>query len=272
MLARVYALASPRELAEPEYADGLRDAVSAMLEYGVAALELEDAPPPPIPVALLTQARTAVRCEIGLDAMQRRYFAAYAALGEFTISEAEVDDLVRGPALQRLLQAQAGFFDRMLVAVSEEYRREAEVRTRSLDQRRLEGVQRLLAGEPIDTSQLAYDFDAWHIGATLTGPEAKGSFLDVASTLGCNPLVVRRGEGAFWGWLGVRHRADSAAVLQAFKAIAPGAVSLAIGEPARGLEAGALVIIRPRPPLRSCSAAAPRTWSATPTLCCLLRY
>src|SRR4051794_73212 len=74
ILARVYAVADSTDVADPEYAEGLRGAVSAALDYGLCALELNEEHPPSVPSAVLDQARLAARNRVSLDTVLRRYF------------------------------------------------------------------------------------------------------------------------------------------------------------------------------------------------------
>ena len=88
-LNRVYAIADPVEVADPQYAEGLKLAVGAALDYGLTALEHNEESAPPIPSVLLAQARLAARNRVSLDTVLRRYFAGYTLLGDFLVGEAE---------------------------------------------------------------------------------------------------------------------------------------------------------------------------------------
>ena len=52
----------------------------------------------------------------------RRYFAGYTLLGDFVIEESANGGLLKGASLRRQLRTQAGLFDRLVAAVSEEIR------------------------------------------------------------------------------------------------------------------------------------------------------
>src|SRR6187397_1897249 len=88
LLTRVYGIADTSGIGDPEYAEGLRVAISTALEYGLTAIERGDDLPLPTPPVLLIQARTAARIGISLDTVLRRYFAGYALLGDYLIEEA----------------------------------------------------------------------------------------------------------------------------------------------------------------------------------------
>lgn len=234
-LTRVYGISEPAETADPEYTDGLRAAVASALDYGLNILERGEEYAPPIPTALLVQARLAARNAVSLDTVLRRYFAGFSLLGDFVIEEAERSGLLGGEALKRLLGAQAALFDRVIAAVSEEYAREAESRLQSVEQRRAYLVKRLLAGELIDTSELSYDFGAHHLAAVASGPGVDEALRELATGLDRRLLLVGRGEGAVWVWLGSRRPLDLEELERFISRDWPARASLALGEPAEGI-------------------------------------
>jgi hypothetical protein len=58
LLTRTYAIADPTEAADPEYEQGLRIAVAAALDHGLAVVEHGEERAPPVPVVLLATAKT----------------------------------------------------------------------------------------------------------------------------------------------------------------------------------------------------------------------
>jgi hypothetical protein len=232
-ITRVYAVSDPKETSDPEYMEGLRAAIVTALDYGIAALERSEERSPPIPVALLSQARLAARNRVSLDTVMRRYFAGYTLLGDFVIDEAERIGLGSGDPLKRLLRVEAGVFDGLLTAITEEYNREAQ-RPGSSEERRREWVQRLLAGQLLDTSELAYDFDAWHLGIVASGPQAQDAVETLATALDSRLLRVSAGESTVWAWLGSRRGFDHQALADLDMPNRQAGLSLAFGEP--GLE------------------------------------
>lgn len=233
--ARVHSIADSTERPDPEYADGLRAAVSAALDYGIEAVERDDDHPPPMPTVLLSQARLAARHGIKIEIVLRRYLAGYTLLGDFLIEESERGGPLDGASLKRLLRVLAAILDRLIVAVSEEYAREAGSRPRSAEQRRAERVERLLEGQRLDTSELAYDFEVNHLGAIADGPDAAEALRGLATVLDRRLLLVHRGEGRIWAWLGGRQSLDSEMLERIVSDGLPAQVSLALGEPGSGL-------------------------------------
>ena len=234
VLTRVRAIANPAAVDDQAYVDGLCNAVSAAIAYALEAIELGEqrmAPPPP---ALLVQARLAARCGVGLDTVLRRYMAGYTLVGDYVAREAERAGLPQGMAL--FLPGWAAVFDRLLTAVSEEYQREVQSRTPSRERRRAERIERLLAGVPLDTSDLSYRFDGHHLGLVADGPDAPELLRWLAESLGCRLLKVRRAEsGVLWAWLGRGRpiRAGDARGLAVESRLSR--FSVAIGEPGAGL-------------------------------------
>jgi hypothetical protein len=233
-LTRVYAISDPSEAPDPAYLDGLRAAVSAAIDYGLSGIESAGLAPP-VPIALLAQSRLAARSGVSLDTVLRRYCAGYALLGDFLVQEIEHDGLAHA-TLQRLLRDQAGLLDQLVAAVSEEYNRELQQRPASLDRRRAELVEGLLAGELLDASELSYDFEGYHLGLVVAGSGALKAVRCLAAGLDCRLLTVRRDEGTVWAWFGSRRPVESAELEQLTPASLSSTLALAVGESAEGLD------------------------------------
>jgi len=230
-LDRVYGISDPAEVSDPAYAQGLRATVSAALDYALEAIERGEEKTPPPPLSLLAQARLAARNGVSLDTVLRRYFAGYTLIGEFLAQEAAAGNLPAVPV--QLLRGRAAVFDRLMAAVSEEYERETQSAPGSLDQRRAERVRRLIAGEQLETSGLAYDFDAHHLALVASGADAASSLRELAATLDCRLLIVAPQERVAWAWLGARRPLDPEEL--GLQAEVGEGVSLAFGEPGEAL-------------------------------------
>jgi hypothetical protein len=113
-LNRIYAVSGPPPGGGPEYAEGLRAAVSAAVDCGLDGVERGERGAPPVPKVLLAQARLAARSGVGLDTVLRRYLAGHALLDDFLIEEAERLETLAPVELKSLLRSQAALLDRLL--------------------------------------------------------------------------------------------------------------------------------------------------------------
>lgn len=232
VLLRVMAVADLPTGVGPEYAQGLRAALSAALEHGITAVERTEEDVSPVPVTLLAQARLAAASGVPVEVVLRRYVAGQALLGDFVVQEA---DGVPAQELKRLLRRLAAALDGSLAAVSNAYVEERERRARSVGRRRIERIERLLAGEPVDASDLGYELECNHLGLVATGPNAEQQAVEIAGALEARSLSIPRDQGAIWAWLGSRQPLDPERVRRAVtEAFTPGH-AVAIGEPAEGL-------------------------------------
>ena len=230
-LARACSIADPAAVGDPGYAQGLREAVSAAVGYGLSATE--PAAPPPVPSSLLVQARAAARNQVPLDTVLRRYVAGYALLEDFLLEIAEHSLSTR--ELKALLRRQALLLDRLMAGISEEYGRELEGRALDSERRRGEVVRMLLTGEPVDVRGLDYEFCAWHLGLVVTGPNTRALLRDLATALDRSLLVVQVEEGVLWAWLGGRRMIPSGEVLRLAESCWDASARLVTGEPGEGI-------------------------------------
>lgn len=230
---RLAAISSSGE-SDPDYLDRLRAALGAAFEYVLLAVELGERLTPAVPPALLLQARLAARGGVSLDTVLRRYLAGYAVIAEFVLEEADSGIPVKEVDLKPVLQGHAAVFDRLIAAVSEEYRREAAHHPITTDARRALRVKRLLAGEPIDTSDLEYPLGGWHLGVLADGAVAKDAVRSLAAQLDACPLVVEPGEDRIWAWLGSSRPIEMSRVEQLCRAVASPDGRIAIGEAGEG--------------------------------------
>jgi len=232
-LLRMKAVSALPRGVRPEYAEGLRSAVCAALDYALAGMECGEESFPPIPEALLSQARLAAHSGVSLDTVLRRYFAGHTLLEDFLIQEAERE--LDPAALKRLLRSQAAIVDRLLTAASSAYTEEAERKPRGAERRKAELVERLLDGEPIEASGMGYELEGWHLGLVASGPSAREAIEALARKLDSRMLTVSREKGIQWAWLGSRRRLDPQEIQRGISRGPPQRLSLAIGEPGEGL-------------------------------------
>jgi DNA-binding PucR family transcriptional regulator len=234
LAARVFAISTPAESADPAYIDGLRSSLAAALEYGMDALRQGERRAPAIPTALTAQARMAARNGVELDVVLRRYVAGYAIFNEFVIEEAERSGLRQDEALQEALRGYAAVFDRLVAAVSEEHAREAAAQKSTTEEWRTDRVRRLLAGEPIDTTDLGYELKAHHLALLARGPGAQGAIRELAERIERPLLLISPERDLAWGWLRCRWGLDPNRVAELIES-PPAQVTVGIGESAYGL-------------------------------------
>ncbi|HEX5375622.1 MAG TPA: helix-turn-helix domain-containing protein [Solirubrobacterales bacterium] len=232
---RIKAISDPAEVADPIYLDGLRSAVSAAIDYGLDTIEASEGHVPALPAVLRAQAQLAARNGVGLDTVLRRYFAGYTLLGDFLVREAAGRELPAGLVSAELLQDRAALFERLIATVSEEYAREADAQPDSPAGHRAERVRRLLDGEMLDSTDLAYDFDAHHLGAIAKGVGAPEALRSLASTLGLRQLIVASEEDRVWAWFGGRRPLGFDDLRTKISLAWPARITLALGEPAEGI-------------------------------------
>jgi hypothetical protein len=234
-LERVQALSDSTGVADPRYAEGLRDAARAAIGYCLDALVAGDDRTPPIPLELVAQARLAARCGVSLDTVLRRCCAGHALLGDFVVEEAD-EAGISGTDLKWTLRGHTTLLDRLLATVSEEYLREQRLEeTRTSERQRVGLCRRLLDGELIDTSSLAYDFDGFHIGIVGRGLVDVEPLHVLAASLNRRLVLVRPDELTVWAWLGGRRRVDPAELDEVVSSTAPAEGVQAFGEEAEGL-------------------------------------
>jgi hypothetical protein len=236
ILARVYGVSDSQGQDDPEYVSGLRAAVSAAIDYGIAGLSSEHFQPLPVPPQVLVQARYAARNRVGLDTVLRRYIAGYTLISDFIVQEAaDAGAALKRADLQRVWRAEAALFDRVVVAVTAEYAHEEKGRLRSSEQRRAERVRALLAGEMLGAGELGYEFDAWHVGVIAAGREAREAVRELGAELDRRVLLVQVELETVWAWLGGQGRVAVREVANLTEEGRPAGITIVVGEPAWGI-------------------------------------
>lgn len=234
IFARARTLAESVGEEDPEYVAGLRATVSESLDFALVHIEKGEEWTGPIPSTAAEQARRSARAGVRLDTVLRRYAAGDRLLGDFVMDE---DDRFPSQALRKVLRVHGPQVDRLMAAVATEYMDEVARMRRSPTQRLAERVQRLVAGEsPADIGGLDYTFDAWHLGMIVKGGKAEACVRAIAAGLGSQVLVVPKGDGIVWAWLGSRRLLAAPDLEGLLPDGVAGDASLAVGEPRHGLD------------------------------------
>jgi hypothetical protein len=292
------AVNDPVGYSDAEYVAGLRTAVAAAVDYGLAGIgEDGGRSTVAVPREAIAQAKLAARSGVSLDTVLQRYIVGHALLWDYVMEEADRAG-PPGGALREMSRAQSMLLERMTAAVAREYGRERERVGHSREQRLAETVRALLAderstelgdagGAALDRELGGYELQAEHLGVIARGTGATDALRELAGMLDRQLLSVVQGEATVWAWLGGQRplrMTDLRRVLggregragehagpkhgalgttNTGKRAAQTAVSLAVGEPARGLagwrnthlqaQAALLVALR-RPAVLMCYA------------------
>jgi hypothetical protein len=234
--ARVDGIDEPDGTGDVLYGEALHRAIAVAFEFGLAVVENGDDHALPVPVELLAQARVAAREGVGLETVVRRYVAGYFLFVDFIIGELQDQSFIDGEFLRGLWRALGAAFERLVASVSDEHARALDEFARSKMDRHEGRVRGILAGELCDTSDIPYDFTAWHIGLVVHGgADAVQAIRRLARSLDRRLLFVRDGETSIWAWLGSDESfaLDDLAHLDLSRW--PSQLTLAVGAPGQGL-------------------------------------
>lgn len=212
-----------------------RLALAAAVEYAIATAEFGERRLPPVPPAVLAEARHAARDRVGLDVVMRRLLAGHAVLTAFLIDTAEQCDQRTDIPLKTILGDQAIMLDKLTDAVVVEYNRDLSERPVSEEERRTRRIQRLLDGELLNAAELDYHLNGHHLGAVLTGPGAIEAARRIAESLD-RRLLLARPEHTVWAWFGGQSAIDREELDRSIEGEWESEVVLALGEPASGLD------------------------------------
>jgi hypothetical protein len=154
----------------------------------------------------------------------------------------EIEDAIFG--LREMSRAQTALLDHLVIGVTREHVTELQRAGCSREQRVLERVRILLAGDYPDTGmvpggadpELDYDLDDEHVGVIALGAGGDAAMRGVANRLQRPLLCVARERGIVWAWLGGRRVLPVDEVEQACAEQATGDVRFVLGESASGLE------------------------------------
>jgi hypothetical protein len=196
---------------DTEYVEGLRAAVAAAVEFGLAGIADGGASSSEIPREAVAQARRAARGGVSLEAVLRRYIVGHTLLWDYVMQESDrVQRAGRASGLREMSRAQAALLDRLVIGVTREHVAELRHAGGSREHHRLERVRMLLTGEPPDRHVapgavipgLDYDFEAGHLGVIAGGAGVQDVLRDLARSLDCRLLCVAPGDEVAWAWLG----------------------------------------------------------------------
>jgi hypothetical protein len=251
----------PAEGEDADYVAGSRAAIAEAVEYGLGAIERGEEWFGSIPPAAVAQARRAARNGVSLDKVLLRNNAGHTVLEDFVVQE--VDFASQRIVLRSVFGTLGALLDHFTALMAHEYQREVQRTAHSPELRRIELVQRLLAGAPVDTAKFGYEFEAEHVGVIAVGAKARETVRALAAGLGRELLTVSPGEETVWAWFGGRRALDFADIERLVSAREPAGVSLAVGGSGGGINGwrlthrqaeAAMLVARRRPQRLTCYA------------------
>jgi PucR C-terminal helix-turn-helix domain/GGDEF-like domain len=215
--------------------EALRAAIPTAVDYVFEAFEVGEERVGPTPAAISVQAAASARSEVGLEVVLRRYAAGYSTLSDFLHQEVQALGAGSHPGYTLLQRELTALFDRLVLEVSEAYRREEARAVPSTRERRLERIRRLLAGELVDPAGLGYPLDCFHLSVIVSGtePEARGTAF--AEALGRRLLVGESSTGRCAIWLGGTQPPERSEIDAAARVTHDEGVRLGFGEPGQGV-------------------------------------
>jgi hypothetical protein len=181
-----------RSIADAEYLDSLRAAVEVAVDHSFAVIEQRELEPPPVPSPILIQARLAARHSVGLDVVLQGYLTGSALIDELILDVVTQDDR------RHALRARTVAFERLMAAISKEYKEERERRIKGLGIHRLEPIQALLRGEPVDRSSLDYPLQRNHTAMIAKGRDVTPTIRSLAKLMDSRVLLVHPDEETTW--------------------------------------------------------------------------
>lgn len=226
-------ISDPVTVSDSEFVAGRRVAINEVLDYLFQAIGHGEEQSGPIPSALIIQVQRAARMGVGLDSLLRVYVVGNTLLADFILEESSH---LPSQALRDVLKGLGSLADGLMTTVASEYEQEIERTRRSREQRHVELVQRLLAGERVDVGDLGYNFDAWHLGLIITGALAEDAVGRLVTKIGCELLSVARGNETVWAWLGGLRTIAFVEIERLLRDEQLAGMSVAIGEPGRGID------------------------------------
>jgi hypothetical protein len=235
VIHRALSVAPPTGQEEPGYVEALRAAIPSAVEHAFDVIEVGEERVGPTPAAVLVQAAASARSEVGLEVVVRRYAAGYTILSDFLHQETRRlgGESIRGcSALQRDLSA---LFDRFVVEVAETYNRTGKSAVPSPEERRLERVRRLMAGDLVDPALLEYPIKGSHLAVIVSGQGHEEAVAGLARRLDRHLLVGDHSIGRSAVWLGGTRALSDEELGTATMATAKEGLRLTLGEPGEGL-------------------------------------
>ncbi len=231
LIARISAIAEFEM--DAQFLAGLRAASKETIEYALRAVEEGENWSVSVPPSIAAQIRLLAREGASLEAMLHGYSTVHNLLMEVLTDEM---DSLPPDVLGYMVRVASQQSDKLIMAFTNVYMTEVTRLERSSAQRLAERVQNLLAGEPPQEAELEYDLEAWHLGLIASGKAPELSVRRLAEDLGTQLLLVQRGPGTVWAWLGAPHALSVSEFERRASSRLDSSVSFAFGEPRQDID------------------------------------
>jgi PucR C-terminal helix-turn-helix domain/GGDEF-like domain len=213
----------------------LRPAMAGAVSMLVAAIEEEEDWVPTLPPAVVEPIQLAARYGAPMEGILRGFSIVSTGFMEF-LAEGFTDRERAQEVLRHGVRLQTMNNDRLMAAFAAVYEEEMERLRRTAAHDLALRVRGLLDGDPAESADLGYDLDAWHTGLVAIGAKADVACQGLAQRLGCEVLSMPGAGGKVWAWLGSTRRIAFDRLSRAAASALAESVSLAVGEPRKGIE------------------------------------
>ncbi len=224
---------------KPELRSAEMDSCYANVRAATSALGSDRQTPSPLPSAAIAEVRTTARAGVPLDTLLHTYRIGHAVVLESAIdclARMDLDPATRHAALTIGSRYLFAYVDTLSAGITQEYTAERDRLMRTGIQRRVQLVREVLEGANIGGSELGYHLEGEHLSLIADGPGADAYLSSLESELSRQLLTVAVSESTVWAWLGSRTRIGPDFWKRLAGLCPPTGVSIAIGEPAWGLE------------------------------------
>jgi hypothetical protein len=235
VIHRALSVAPPTGREAPGYVEALRGAIPAAVELAFTAIEVGEERVGPTPAAVSVQAAASARSNVGLEVVLRRYAAGYSTLSDFLHQEVRTSVGTSDSGYTVLQRELTALFDRLVVEVSETYRREQSRALPSPRERQADRIRRLLAGELIDPGGLDYPLDGSHLALIVSGAAPEATAGGLAGELDRRLLIGESSTERCAVWLGGKRPIESRRLEAAIRTLVGAGHCLSLGEAGDGL-------------------------------------
>jgi sugar diacid utilization regulator len=136
--------------------------------------------------------------------------------------------------VRRVLTIQSKLLDRLIDAVSRSYKEELASSRCSRRELRVLQVEQLLAGDIVESRDLGYEFNAWHLALIIASEQPHAWHAAIVARFVGEVLTVERSDTLIWVWLGAPARHTPRSLATRLKGLEHLSGAVALGEMAPG--------------------------------------